>query len=544
MTAGETTATERRAARPGARVDASRRVFWIGFAFAALMSVLWALASPIFSVPDENAHVLKAVAQVRGQFFGESAEGRKHPVVDLPEGYDYNDGMMCHVDEPQHSADCGIEFGDGTGQSVGETWVSSYNPIYYAMVGWPSLLTDDAVLAVYAMRVLSALLCSVLLGWAFQLAVAGRRTRWMPLGAAFLVLPMVVYLAGSVNPNGVEIAAGAALWLGGLRLLESHADGGVPASRPRWYLWLVVTVAAVLLANARAIGPLWVLVIAVACAAVVGWRAAGRMFATRGSYPWIGAIAAASVFSFAWTLATGGVAGQAGESDAVLVGVSPIVGFLAMLRRTGQWAQHSLGDFGWLDTPLPPEMYALVLVPLSLFVLLAVTGTDRRGLLVNVGAAVLVVLVPAIVQGLQISRTGLIWQGRYGLVLFLAIPLAAAWALSRPAGHRLAFLSQRITWVGAAMLAVYSAFAYGWVLRRFTEGIPDPQTGDTSGTTWQPPIGEIPLIVVHTVVVLAFAVWIGLLARSAAERDDLPAEGDDTAAVPPAGARGTDAARA
>jgi hypothetical protein len=89
-----------------------------------------------------------------------------------------------------------------------------------------------------------------------------------------------------------------------------------------------------------------------------------------------------------------------------------------------------------------------------------------------------------------------------------------------------------------------SSFAYGWVLRRFTEGIPDPQTGDTSGTTWQPPIGEIPLIVVHTVVVLAFAVWIGLLARSAAERDDLPAEGDDTAAVPPAGARGTDAARA
>ena len=544
MTAGDTAATEQRAARLGGRVDASRRVFWIGFAFAALMSVLWAVASPVFSVPDENAHVLKAVAQVRGQFFGESAEGRKHPVVELPEGYDYNDGMMCHVDEPQHSADCGIEFGDGTGERVGETWVSAYNPIYYAMVGWPSLLTDDAVLAVYAMRMLGALVCSVLLGWAFQLAVAGDRTRWMPLGAAFLVLPMVVYLAGSVNPNGVEIAAGAALWLGGLRLLESHADGAVAASRPpRSYIWLVVTVAAVLLANARAIGPLWVLVIAVACAAVVGWRAAGRMFATRSSYPWVAVIAAASVFSFGWTLATGGVAGQAGESDAVLVGVSPVVGFLAMLRRTGQWAQHSLGDFGWLDTPLPPEMYALVLVPLSLLILLAMTGTDRRGLLVTVGAAVLVVLLPAIVQALQISRTGLIWQGRYGLVLFLAIPLAAAWALSRPAGRRLAFLSQRITWVGAAMLAAYSAFAYGWVLRRFTEGIPDPQTGDTSATTWQPPIGEIPLIVLHTVVVLAFAVWIGRLARAAAERDDIT-ERDAAAAVPPADVRGTDAARA
>ena len=95
------------------------------------------------------------------------------------------------------------------------------------------------------------------------------------------------------------------------------------------------------------------------------------------------------------------------------------------------------------------------------------------------------------------------------------------------------------------MLAVYSAFAYGWVLRRFTEGIPDPQTGDTSATTWQPPVGEIPLIVLHTLVVLAFAVWIGRLARAAAGRDDAAAaERDDTAGVPTAGARGTDATRA
>jgi hypothetical protein len=49
--------------------------------------------------------------------------------------------------------------------------------------------------------------------------------------------------------------------------------------------------------------------------------------------------------------------------------------------------------------------------------------------------------------------------------------------------------------------------------------------------------------VLHTVVVLAFAAWIGRLARAAAERDDI-AERGAAAAVPPADARGTDAARA
>lgn len=51
---------------PGSRLGKPSTVFWIASAFAALLSILWALAGPVFSVPDENAHAVKAIAQLRG----------------------------------------------------------------------------------------------------------------------------------------------------------------------------------------------------------------------------------------------------------------------------------------------------------------------------------------------------------------------------------------------------------------------------------------------------------------------------------------------
>ena len=70
--------------RKTAASPSSRSVFWSAFLIFASLATVWSLASPIFSVPDENAHALKAVAQVRGQVLGYQVEGVKHTVVDLP----------------------------------------------------------------------------------------------------------------------------------------------------------------------------------------------------------------------------------------------------------------------------------------------------------------------------------------------------------------------------------------------------------------------------------------------------------------------------
>ena len=286
------------AARPPRRVRAS--FFWAPFAVFALLGMLWSLASPVFSVPDENAHALKAIAQVRGQVIGYTLPDVKHIVVDLPPGYEYHPNILCFATYPERTADCGVELGDAGGQDWFNTWVGAYNPVYYYLVGWPSLLFEGSA-GIYAMRIASSLLGAALLAWAFFAAASGRRSRWMPLGIAFAAAPMSMYLIGAVNPNGAEIAAAVAVWAGVLRLLETFGDEEDRPWLSRAALWVGVTAASVMLVNARALGPLWLVVVVGLCLVASGWTAVKRLFTTGSSYWWLAAIGVGGLFSLGWT---------------------------------------------------------------------------------------------------------------------------------------------------------------------------------------------------------------------------------------------------
>jgi hypothetical protein len=419
---------------------------------------------------------------------------------------------MCYLFVPEDSAHCAVHFGDGSGLSTFDTWVGAYNPVYYYLVGWPTLLTDRGELGVYGMRIASALLGSVLLAWAFQASLSSRRTRWLPLGLMVVAGPMVLYLAGSVNPNGIEIASAAALWAALLRLLERHRPGSDGIGLSRGYLWTIVTVSAILLANARSVGPLWVVIVVAACLAVAGWPATKALFTRARNYLWIGVIALGMLFSGVWTLATNGAGGQAGENDAPLVGAGAVAGVAAMLRRTPAFVQQGLGVFGWLDTPLPWMLYALPILAVGILVILAVSGAGRRAAIVVVSSILGALLIPAIVQGVTISRTGLIWQGRYGLFLYIAVPLLAAWMLSSPAASRLDFLSARVTRIGLALCALFGPLAFFSVLRRYTTGFGHGIGAMFANPEWQPPLGWLTLTVVYGLATVGFAVWLGFKA--------------------------------
>ena len=169
------------------------------------------------------------------------------------------------------------------------TWVGTYNPAYYYAVGWPSLLFDGNA-SIHAMRIASSLLGAALLAFAFVAAASGPRARWMPLGVAFAAAPMSMYLIGAVNPNGAEVAAAVALWAGVLRLLDTFRDGPRSPWLSRTALWVGVTAASVVLVNARALGPLWLVVVVGLCFLAAGWAPVKRLFTTgeqllRGSAP-------------------------------------------------------------------------------------------------------------------------------------------------------------------------------------------------------------------------------------------------------------------
>ena len=50
--------------------SSNRRVWWTSFVIVSLLTGLWVLADPPYAGPDEQAHVIKAVALDHGQLTG------------------------------------------------------------------------------------------------------------------------------------------------------------------------------------------------------------------------------------------------------------------------------------------------------------------------------------------------------------------------------------------------------------------------------------------------------------------------------------------
>ena len=103
------------------------------------------------------------------------------------------------------------------------TYSGRYPPLYYAVVGLPTLVVHSTD-AVFLMRLLGALLCAVLLGLAYMVLATWSQNRILAAGFLCALTPAAVYLGSVVNPNGLEIAAAICLWCSGLVLALEHRD--------------------------------------------------------------------------------------------------------------------------------------------------------------------------------------------------------------------------------------------------------------------------------------------------------------------------------
>lgn len=491
------------------------RAWLIGFVLLASLGVLWSLATPVFAAPDESAHAAKAIAVVRGELLGSVRDDVQHLVTPLPDGYRFPGAILCFAFHPEVPASCGVALGDPSGTDWFGNWVARYNPLYYVIVGWPSLLFEGSA-GILAMRVVSALLSSAVLALVVPVLLRPG-ARWTPMGLAFLLTPMVAFFIGTINPQSTEIAGGLVVLVSLIRILERYRDGA-DARATRW-LWGVLIVGTVFLANSRSLGPVWWLVLAALAVAFVGWRSFVAVLRDRGAWWWIVAIGAISAASAAWTAAAGVFAGQASESDNVTI-VGPAEGVLLMLRLTPDFLEQSVAKFGWLDTAVPaPVLWAFFAVAF-LLVTLSLTAAGRRGRRAALLATGVALLLPIVVQSATITKTGLIWQGRYGLVFSLGALLVAAWALSTWGDRRVAFLSVRLTTITAVVLALVHFASFIVALHRYVVGVNGTIAQMLADPQWQPP-GTWPVLVAACgIVLLAWVVVIVVAARRTGEHDD------------------------
>ena len=523
------------------RVVLRALVVWLGL---FVMMAAWALASPPASGPDESGHIMKAAATVRGDFEGTETASPGIRSFQLPGTLGEPGGSLpCYVFTATESAACAPnELMASTDTMTAESGVAAYNPVYYALVGWPSLIVPGDT-AVVAMRLVSALLSSAL--WAITFTVAALvSSRPRATLAVMLVglTPFAVYLGGLVNPSGAEVSsAGAALVL--LVALASRRLAPTPG------VVAVTTAVAAFLCNLRSISPAILLMILVLVAVSVGVPPLREIWRSTVNRVILLAGAVAVAFALWWAFFVSSGSGYIPSSGAERPDMAEA--FWHTFALTPDYGRNAVGVFGWLDTVLPEQFYVLWLV-LGVLALLAglIAGTLRFRLAIVLAAGA-TVLVPAILQAVTAADYGYIWQGRYSLpfaVVAIALAALAIGMRSRrqalgsaasgrtpsgpvreaaadsasqrgdapaaPARGGSAVGGAALVAVGVVNLAV-QGYAFLYAFRRFAIGTDGTWAGFFTSPEWIPAAGIIVPIVLVAGGALCFAVGLWLVAATA-----------------------------
>ncbi|WP_170286103.1 DUF2142 domain-containing protein [Nocardioides rubriscoriae] len=390
-----------------------------------LLQSAWVLAVPPFAASDEFDHVYRATSVARGHLLSETAasDGRGGLVV-VPRDVVAAAAAECSSLAYTGPDNCRSAGSAGQDDVYVGSGASTYNPVFYGVLGTIARPFHGTTV-LYVMRIVGAVLCTAFLGFA---AWALPRSPWHRLALVVALSPVLVFSTTVAAPNGIEMAAGVALWAALLRLADDD-----PPPRPGLLVW-GATLATCVLLTVRLLGPLFVLLILGTMA--LHPRAgsiARRLVADRRRVVSVVSVTAAAAAASLWWII------EAGQTDASTER-GPGSGDLRLLDPV-VWAAQTIAAFPFRDQPGPAVVYVVVAtLVVTLGVGALVTGTARdRALLVAVGAVVL--LGPLVLTLLTRDSQGVIWQGRYGLPYAVGMVLlcgavlarAQAWHLGRAA---------------------------------------------------------------------------------------------------------------
>ncbi len=463
------------------------------FAVLFVLMTAWAIASPLMSAPDEPVHVIKAAAVVRGQLTGTEDRSGRYPVthVQVPEIFALGDTAACYRFHDDIPASCAPSMSGSTHDVQATTTAGTYPPFYYAIVGLPSLVLVSQR-GVYAMRIVSAALCALLLACGFQAIIESRRRHLFLAGALVATTPVAVYFGGVVNPTGMEIASSIALWTSLLVALDD------PPADARGRAFLRVGITGVALAVTRPISPFWVVVIAVFCALAVGVDPIREWLRDRRGIVTAAVVGVAGVFTTVWTVGMGTLDQMI---PGYVTGYSTLGNIWFGLGLTGSLYDQLIGVFGWIDTTVPLAVF-LVTVALGAVGLAATAVGRRRDIVLLVSLVLLTVVFPIAIEVPTANTRGFLWMGRYLLPLAAGVPIVAGFIADRgaPALH---WLRARALASVAVLVAIAQVCAFSWALRRYRVG--RSSMNFLTNGSWTPPVHPIILCVA---VVAALAVGV------------------------------------
>lgn len=481
------------------------KLFLLIFAAASL----WSLATPLMAFPDEPAHTIKAAAVVRGQITIEEGTSFGHGVhVRVPAYIANLHAQDCYKFRQDTAANCAPPIpSDANADAIGVTSAGAYNPMYYWIVGLPSLVLTGQP-ALFAMRILSAVLSAAFYAAGFTALTQLRQARIPLLIASLAMTPMVLFLAAGINPNSLEVAATMAAFCGFVVTLDN-------AHRVRSVLPAVVTVilSTIVLANTRQVSLIWLL-----CALIAGvllFRFAEIKAAFRNRLVLAGVAVALPgvllgiywIYLMLHAPANSGVAPEGIANPQP--GVSIYRAFLTMVEKAPEFVQQYIGVMGWLDTPVPMAVVMFWSMVFVAAVLLPMLIRPFKTTLGAWAALAMLIFVPAILQASIWKSMGFVWQGRYNLPLVLVLLIAVGMTARRlrlPQSAGAQSIARVVLW--SAVFCHLLAFAF--VLRRYVVGTFGGGNWHAmiNGVQWQPPLGWFLLTVLYVAVMVTGASWL------------------------------------
>ncbi len=470
------------------------RPFVVVFLLWWIITTAWALATPLWGSPDEYQHAYRAYAAARGEVVisPQAATLGTGGFVDGPSGWTSSiRSLRCYAFKAARTANCLAPItNDATPKRVAST-AARYNPVYYLFVGSASLLTGPAR-APWAMRVASGLLSALFLAAAFTSAATSRRPGLSTSAVVLASTPMVAFLAGSINPNGLEITAAMSGWVNGYLMFSTQDD----LLRQRYLRRAALAMMGVLVT--RGLSPLWVVVIGFILLLVAGNRQhVLRLWqAGRG---WWAAIAVTGLASVAWTIL----------DKTLVLNVNPHPSTYNFDQRLhlawGSRHKHlflwrgTIGTFGWLDTNMPLSTVQLWTVVVVLLAVLALVVTGWRGRLGLLTLGVAVLSLPALLEAQNWNVSGPVWQPRYTMPISLGVVLLAGLLLAESRRWERARPLQVLLGVAFCLTATWTNVC-GFVVAISRYAVGARGAISLSGK-WHPPVSGVLLVVV---VVLAW----------------------------------------
>ena len=509
-----------------APVEASTLVrHWaMGFGFVFALSLVWAIASPVGSGPDEPAHVIRSASVASGELLGERVDDAIR-AVEVPESLNVLNGpyVSCYAFQAQIPADCGGDFDADRTLALVNTTSGTAPPAYYVVVGGPVRLVPDTT-GVYLSRALSGALIAAFVAAAFTAARFGSRAPTAVVAIFVAWTPQAAFLSGVVNPNSLEIGAAVAVWTLAYVLF---AGPRIP-TRAQRVLVLALVVACCAFIVSRHLSPLWLLVVGLAMLVLVEPARLLELVRDRVVQLGAAAVAVVGLVSGIWILRAGTLDGllPTGEPDSQGFASD----FLLISGRLDYIFGTAIGHFGWLDTPAPSYTRLAWTVAIGLVLVVGLAAGTTRQRIAVVGVALVTAIGPVLIETSQFGRYSFVWQGRYSLPLGVGAVILAGFAAGRLRGTArdlVRTIVVPLVWV----LTVGRIVAFYFALRRYTVGTGGPRI-IFGNEQWSPPLGAFPVMVLATIVMVGLG-WFVI--RTMAPMWTVPelVVDDDGAEVPP-----------